>query len=540
MQFIQLKEIHYNYPDQYTAILSGISLVIAAGERIALIGKNGCGKTTLLRIILGELKPTKGQISYPRFQPKIAYLPQDFKSPDALCVRDFLLYTNPSRFELLDRISFLSQKLDLSAQEGMELSSLWHEYHSSDLANWENEINSMLMQMNLTDLESQPCNTLSGGESTRLQLAALLMEKPDILILDEPTNHLDEEQLKWLEQWMLGFEGAVLYVSHDRVFIDNTATKVAELSMGKMEIRAGNYQSYTRDKADLHAHQMIQYRERQRLLHALHEASQKRRSWAKSYQGETRAEGGGFVYESVYNAARTQMQQARNIENRIKMLEERFPVEKPLREKPHHLAFNSEPAAQNELISISGLGFYYGGKKIFHDFYFHLRGMEKLWLSGANGSGKTTLLNLLAGSLTPSQGTITFAPRIKIGYYRQDLSFLNQDFTVLEFLKISGKEEGFIRTMMGCIGLKATFAFESIANLSWGEKAKLQILSLLLGEYNVLLLDEPTNHLDIRSREMLEEALKSYNGAVVFVSHDRAFIRKLANRELQLPMQSTT
>jgi len=333
---------------------------------------------------------------------------------------------------------------------------------------------------------------------------------------------------------MLDYGGAVLFVSHDRVFIDHTATKIAELEAGQLELRAGNYQSFVRDRQQLKDHQMVQYRERQRLLRQLCEASRKRRAWASSFQKETRGEGGGHVFELITNPARTQMQQARNIENRIKMLTERYPVEKPHQDKLRHLAFEQVQVADRELINVAGMGFRYQESWIFRDFYLHLNGAEKLWLAGPNGSGKTTLLRLLQGSLDPCEGSISRANRLRIGCFEQDLSRFDPHALVLDFLKASGKEESQIRTLMGCIGLKTDLAFARTGSLSWGERAKLQLLRLLLAEYNVLLLDEPTNHLDIRSREMLEESLDNFTGAMVFVSHDRAFISRLATRKVEL------
>ncbi len=534
MQFIKLTSIHYTYPDHYQPILMGVSLVIAAGEKIALIGKNGCGKTTLLRIILGELAPTQGRISYPNSHPTISCLPQDVKVAEPLSVRDFLLRVRPREHDLITRINRLSAPEYLSPAAGLELAALWQEYHDTNTADWENEVNFTLCEPELMPLADRIISTLSGGEATHIQLAALMLEKPDILILDEPTNHLDSQQLLWFENWMLEYGGAILYVSHDRVFIDHTATKIAELEAGRVEVRAGNYHSFVRDKQQLSDHQLVQYRERQRLLRQLREAVQKRRAWASSFQKETRSEGGGHVFELVTNPARTQMQQARNIENRIKMLNDRYPVEKPHQEKLRHLAFDQVQVADKELISIMGMSFRYEGSWIFHDFYFHLSGADKLWLSGPNGSGKTTLLRLLEGSLTPCEGTISRAGRLRLGYYQQDLSLLDPQEVALDYLKASGKTESQVRTLMGCIGLKTDLASSRIGSLSWGEKAKLQLMQLLLGDYNVLLLDEPTNHLDIRSREMLEEALDGFGGALVFVSHDRAFISRLASRQVEL------
>jgi len=534
MQFIQLRNIHYCYPDQYLSTLAGIDLVIAEGEKIALIGTNGSGKTTLLRIILQDLEPTQGEILYPGDKPIIAFLPQDIRLGTEGCVRDFLLSLQADKYKIIRAIERLSATRDLSLQQATDLASLWYEYHAQNLADWEKEVNSILAGMDLLSMAERECESLSGGESTRLQLAALLLKKPDILILDEPTNHLDMQHIMWLENWLNSYSGAVLYVSHDKKFIDNTATKIADLRAGKLQIRMGNYSSFSRDKADLQQHQLIQYRERQKLIGNLQQAAQKRRSWAHSFQPETRSEGRGAVYESVYNAARTQMQQARNIERRIHMLKERYPVERPKFDLERKLEFAKVQQSSRVLINISAMGLAYDDLWIFRDFYFELSGSERLWLSGANGCGKTTLLKLITAELIPQEGQISYAPRLRIAYYRQDLKLLDQTQAVSDYLLNSGKDETHVHNLMGCIGLKNSLAREQMGSLSWGEQAKVQILGILLGDYNLLLLDEPTNHLDMRSRDMLAEALEQYHGAVIFVSHDRAFIQKISTRELCL------
>lgn len=534
MQFIQLKNIHFTYPDQYQAVLSGIDLVIADHEKIALIGKNGTGKTTLLRIILGELLPTAGQINYPTSQPHISYLPQDIKIQQAITVKDYLLSVHAQNYLLIKEIERLSAKAELSDSEGMRLSSLWHDYHNQYAEDWVQEVESMLSAMNLLHLQKQGCTKLSGGESTRLNLAALLLEKPDILILDEPTNHLDLQQIQWLEDWLNTYHKAVLYVSHDKRFIDNTATKIAELNQGKLEIRMGNYQSFERDKQHLQHHQLVQYHQRKRLIQNLREAAQKRRSWASSFQSETRWEGGGKVYESIFNEVRTQMQQARNIEKRISMLNERYPIDRPMFEKERNVVFEPVKTRKQVLINISQMSFGYDKRKLFHNFDFYLGGNERIWLSGPNGCGKTTLLKLIAGILSPAEGSISYASRLKIGYFQQDLSYLNTADIVIDSLRASYRDETYIRTLMGCIGLDNTIAQKSFRDLSWGEKAKVQIMDLLLKKHNVLLLDEPTNHLDMKRRELLGNALNEYSGALIFVSHDRAFIDQLCTREVKL------
>ncbi len=212
----------------------------------------------------------------------------------------------------------------------------------------------------------------------------------------------------------------------------------------------------------------------------------------------------------------------------------RFAVAKPVRERLHKIVFSDAPVSQKELFSCHALSFAYGTAPLLSDIYFYALAGEKIWLTGRNGSGKTTLLNLISGELQPLKGHIAYRERLRIGFYKQDLSRLPAEATVIDYLKLGEPDEVKIRNYMGCLGLAGDIAFARIGLLSWGEKAKLQVAELLLAEYNVLLLDEPTNHLDIRTREMLEEALGQYPGAVVFVSHDRAFIRNIATREYNL------
>ncbi|HNW25143.1 MAG TPA: ATP-binding cassette domain-containing protein, partial [Candidatus Cloacimonas sp.] len=305
MQAIQLKNIHFTYPDQYQEILSGITLDICDGQKIALIGKNGCGKSTLLKIIMRELQPNSGSISYPVSIPKIGYLPQDLMFTDKITVRDFLLQGDLDCYQLIKEINNLSAENNLSDEDGLRLAELWQNYDHSNVLFWEQTVDDIIREMDLNLLAHQSCNTLSAGETTRTQLASLLLQNPDILILDEPTNHLDLKELIWLENWLNAYPKAILYVSHDRVFIDHTASKIIALEKGKVLIRTGNYQSFTKDKQELQEHQLKQFTQRRKLIGKLQEAAQKRHNWANSFQKETRSEGGGFKYESIFNAART-------------------------------------------------------------------------------------------------------------------------------------------------------------------------------------------------------------------------------------------
>ena len=435
MQAIQLKNIRFTYPDQYQEILSGITLDICDGQKIALIGKNGCGKSTLLKIIMRELQPNSGSISYPVSIPKIGYLPQDLMFTDKITVRDFLLQGDLDCYQLIKEINNLSAENNLSDEDGLRLAELWQNYDHSNVLFWEQTVDDIIREMDLNLLAHQSCNTLSAGETTRTQLASLLLQNPDILILDEPTNHLDLKELIWLENWLNAYPKAILYVSHDRVFIDHTASKIIALEKGKVLIRTGNYQSFTKDKQELQEHQLKQFTQRRKLIGKLQEAAQKRHNWANSFQKETRSEGGGFKYESIFNAARTMNQQAKHIEERIFMLQNRFPIEKPVIDKTRKIMFSPATGQQKELLSLKDIDFYYGEKQVLHNLYFYIWGGEKIWLAGANGKGKTTLLKIITGELKPANGTVSYANFLRFGVYNQNLNILPGNLTILEYLK---------------------------------------------------------------------------------------------------------
>jgi len=227
-------------------------------------------------------------------------------------------------------------------------------------------------------------------------------------------------------------------------------------------------------------------------------------------------------------------QQAKHIEERIIMLQNRFPIEKPIRDKTRKIMFSPVQGQPKELLSLKDIDFSYGEKQVLYNLYFYLWGGEKIWLAGANGIGKTTLLKIITGDLKPTKGTVSYTNFLKVGVYNQNLNTLPGNLTILEFLKQFSDSEMEIRNFMGCLGLTGDIAYQKMEVLSWGEKAKVQLTSLLCGKYNLLLLDEPTNHLDIKTREMLEQALNQYQGAVIFVSHDRAFIQNLATRKFEL------
>ena len=534
MQYIQLSNISYTYEGQYQPVFSSISFDIAGGERIALIGDNGEGKSTILKIIMGDLIDFQGEIQYPKKKPVIGYLPQDMSLISDLSVRNELLATHQVFFDLIKLINSYSLEDQLTAAEGVKLANLWDDYHRMQINTYESKIDQILAGLDLSGYADTNCQQISEGEKTRLQLGKLLIKDPDILILDEPTNHLDLENMLWLEDWICRFPGAILYVSHDRTFINTTATKVIELKRGSATIRIGNYDTFVTDNENAKTHQLVQYQEREKLFARLKTAARKRRDWASSFQPDTRAEGGGKVFESIFNPVRTMHQQAVNIEKRIEMLQKRYNVEKPWIDKKRSVKFSHAPTASLMMITCQNLSKKYGDRVVFKNLFLHAEKGEKIWLSGRNGSGKTTLMRIIAGLDKNFQGDLVRGERVKSGWFDQNLNNLPLDLTPLDYTKTPDREEGDIRSFFGCLGLSGDIVKRQISTLSWGERTKTQLVKLLTADYNLLLLDEPTNHLDINTRKMLEEALIDYSGTVIFVSHDRAFISNLATREFSL------
>lgn len=534
MQFVRLSKISYRYEGQYNRLFSDVSFDIAYGEVIALIGNNGEGKSTLLKIIMGELSGYSGQLFYPKKIPVIGYLPQDTCLLKGFATREELLSTEKENYRLIKEIEKYSEKDNLTASEGLNLAELWEDYNRRKVDDYMKRVDSIMNEMGLEKYSQESSLNLSEGEKTRLQLGKLLIFEPDILILDEPTNHLDIENMEWLESWLTSFKGALLYVSHDRVFIDRTATKIVELKRGKAVVRSGNYETYTKNREDEYKHSVTQYQERQKLLQKLHQAAQSRRRWASSFQPDTQAEGGGKKFESIFNEVRTMHRQAKHIEQRIEMLEKRHAVEKPWKEKKRDIAFSKSGSSSKLLVTCSRLTKRYNSSIVFRELYFFAERGDKIWLSGKNGSGKTTLMRIIAGKDGDYEGEVVTGERVKCGWFDQTLGNLPPEITPLQYTNPEKKDESEIRSYFGCLGLSGEIVNRQIATMSWGEKTKTELVRLLTGEYNLLLLDEPTNHLDITTRKMLEEALINYEGTVVFVSHDRAFISHLATREFSM------
>ena len=536
MSFIQIKNLSFHYETQSEDIFSDVNFTIADGEKIALIGPNGSGKTTLLKLILKELTPNFGEVIYPKSNPKIGYLRQDFSRNSNQTILEDIYSLSPNYDELK------KQRQNLEETMGKTISEQILEKYGeicdviSDIEKFHTEAQKVLTKFGFgKERFFQIYNTLSGGEKTRLELAKLLLSKPDLLILDEPTNHLDLEILEWLENFLLSYQKAVFFVTHDRYFIDKVADKIIDLRKSNATIYHTNYSEYLKLRTEKEQFELKKYQERQKKIKQLKEVAQRRRQWAQTFQKETRPEGGGWKFEMITNPAKKMMKKAKAVEKRIEQLQDDESIKKPWQEKRRKVRFSSEYVSSSKYVFVANnLSHSFDELQVFKEFSLTIPQGDRLAVLGKNGSGKTTLLKIIAGVLQPNLGEIYHGSRIKCGYYAQEHEILNFQNAIIEELLAVNTDESAVRTILGCLKIEREQVYQEISTLSVGERSKVALAKILACNCNLLVLDEPTNHLDIDTRESLENALSQFDGTLVFVSHDRYFINKLATRIINL------
>lgn len=463
-------------------VLSDVTFHLAAGERVGLIGANGSGKSTLMKIITGHLVADDGSVS--RLTPGlvIGFVPQS------------------NQFDL---------ELPLAAQlDGIP---------ASDLA-----------RLRLgPDLLSRPAGTLSGGQLMRAALIRALAQRTDALLLDEPTNHLDSDGLDWLQAALTAYRGAVLVVSHDRYFLDQTVSRVIELAGGRAQEYAGNYSAYARQKQAERERAEDEYRVYRRDKAHLVAAVARQREWANRVHTQKLPRELKATKAFNESKAKAHMQVAKSMERRL----ERMRVDKPRAVPVIDFAIRGGAAAGANLALATDLGFTYDGKHwLFRHAGFYLQRGERVAVVGPNGSGKTTLLRLLMGELQPSEGTL-YRPSLRTACLSQHVDDLNPDNTVLaEAAGNVALDQPVVRTLLGCLLFSGDAVLKRVAVLSGGERLRLAVAKILLSEPDLLILDEPTNNADLPSREQIEEALNAFTGTLVVVSHDRYLLSRLATR----------
>lgn len=484
MLTIQIRDIAKSYGEK--VLFDKFSLDIYTEDKIGIIGANGAGKTTLLEIIIGLIEPDRG---YVETFGKVGYLPQDLEIRSDILVKDYFNFS-----------SYESDTLRYIKQFGLR-----------------------------EDILLSKCRILSGGEKTKLKLIELLLAKPTILILDEPTNHLDMKGIKLLEERLKEFYGTLIVVSHDRFFLDKTVNKILELNRGKISVYPGNYTDYSEKKQKELERAWEEYEEYVEEKRRLEETARRLKERSKSV-GKIKEKNDTFWRYSKDFYGRKASKVAKTskaIERRIEKLEAK---EKPFEQQRIKMGFGSDDEGADVLIYCEEIEKSFGSNLLFRESSISIKRGEKIALLGDNGSGKTTLLRILLGKEPVDRGKVWISKLAKIGYLDQELKLLNPKHTVLEEVKAyTDYDMTTIRTLLGCLLFIEDDVLKHIEDLSMGEKVRVTLAKLMLQDFNLLIMDEPTNFLDIRSREVIEEALRWYKGSLLFVSHDRYFISKVAN-----------
>lgn len=492
-------------------ILDGLSFTVNAGERVGILGHNGCGKTTLLRILAGELSYDEGEIMVAPSKrlgliSQIPVYPEGWTTERVLKQAHRRLYAISERMDELtalmadDASPALLSEYDRLLEDFRRLGGYDMDADRSRVANGLDISSAML---------AQPFDSLSGGEKTRVNLARLILEDTDILLLDEPTNHLDLRATEWLEDYLLHFKGTVLAISHDRWFLDKTVQRSIEISDGKAEFYAGGYSFYAEERQRRFEEKLRKYEKDQAKVEQLTRAAEQLHLWA--FMGNDKLHKRAF-----------------SMERRIERLNQ---TEKPTEQKKLHVKFKQRDFSGDEALVIDGLQKGYGGRVLFSDLQLTVTGGERIALIGDNGAGKSTLIKLIMNEEPPDCGYLYKGPAIRAAYLPQIVRFSDETRSALDTMLYDARcQPQEARDRLAAFGFRGEDVMTPVGALSGGEKSRLKLCMLMGSDINFLILDEPTNHLDIASREWMEDALSDYEQTLLFVSHDRYFIEKFATR----------
>ncbi|NGP46550.1 ABC-F family ATP-binding cassette domain-containing protein [Bacillaceae bacterium SIJ1] len=511
-----------------TTILSNIKMEIKSQDRIAVVGRNGAGKSTLLKIIAGELSYDSGAIIQPN-SVQIGYLPQQATVSSENTIWDEMLEEFQDLLGMERRIRALEKQMGsaevlenetLYTKVMKEYDALRASFEQQNGYQLEADIRGILngLQFQQFDYYTTKVSALSGGQKTRLALGKLLLKKPDLLILDEPTNHLDIDTLTWLEGYLQNYPGALLLVSHDRYFLDKIVTEVYEIARHRSTKYIGNYSAYQQAKYDQFERDVKEFEKQQKEKQRMED----------------------FVQRNLARASTTKRAQSRR-----KQLEKTDWMERPAGDdKSVSFSFETTKLSGHDVLIADKITLQYENqmKPLFQNASFSIHRGDRVALVGPNGVGKTSLFKLLCGKLAPKEGSYRWGSSVKIGYYDQEQSHLNSNKTVLQELwdRYPAYQEKDIRTILGNFLFSGDDCLKIVNDLSGGEKARLALSILMLQKANVLLLDEPTNHLDLDAKEVLESALIDFPGTILFISHDRYFMNRLADRVFDLKPTGVT
>ncbi len=498
------------------------SFQLNPGEKVGLVGPNGAGKTTLFRMIVGEESPDEGDVSIPK-KLTIGYFRQDVEEMSGRSVLDEAIAGSGRVGDLHHELEALQHAMGDPDRAGemdrilARFGEVQEDYEHLGGYALESQAREVLHGLGFDDERIDgDVGELSGGWKMRVAMARVLLGRPDVLLMDEPTNHLDIESIVWLEDFLTSLPGALLMTSHDREFMNRIVTKVAEIDGGEITVYSGNYDFYERERAIRETNREAAYARQQAML-------------AKEQR---------FIERFAAHAAK-----AAQVQSRVKALEKIEKIELPKRRRVVKFDFRQPPRSGDQVVTIEHVEKAYGRRVIYEDLNLNIRRGERWCVMGKNGAGKSTLLKMVSGAVTPDAGVVQLGASLKMGYFAQQaLDLLDPDLTIEEQLQRDFPNEsiGVLRSLAGAFQFSGDDVDKKIRALSGGEKTRLVMARMLLDPPNFLVLDEPTNHLDLATKQMLVDALGDYEGTMLFVSHDRTFLRGLSNRVLELGGESGT
>ena len=510
---IQLNNVTKNFV--VNEIFSNVKMEINDKDRVAIVGRNGAGKSTLLKIISGELSFDSGERTVSK-NTTIGYLSQEFIVREDLSIYEEMITCFDEIISLEANLEKLSYELTpeniendpalLDRFDRLQNEVLTHkDYH------YKSKIESVLYGLDFTkDVFDKKISTFSGGEKTRLSMAKLLLSEPDLLILDEPTNHLDMENVAWLENYLSSYNGAIVIVSHDRYFLDKVVNVVYNLEFGKLKKYVGNYSKFLKQYEEDYEKQLKEFTSQQKDIKRLEE----------------------FVQKNIARASTSKMAKSRQ-----KVLDKMELIDNPKKDdKAANIEFKIKEQSGRDVLMIENLKVGYDGKQVGNAYNFSVYKGDRIAIVGRNGIGKSTLIKTIAKKQNALGGSVHYGSKVSLGYYDQKQAEFESSKTILNELwdEYPLMKEAEVRTVLGRFLFRGDSVLKIVRDLSGGEKARLQLAKLMLEKNNLLVLDEPTNHLDITSKQVLEDALENYEGTIVFVSHDRYFINKIANKVLDI------
>ena len=490
-------------------LLEGLNFEIQEGERVAILGRNGCGKTTLLKILTGEMDYDDGEV-FVNPNKRLGLISQIPHFPDGFTVEDVLRSAFREILAAQKKMQRLEQQMTEAVTDDLlrEYDALVNRFQAGGGYDMDVEVDKVCNGLGITaDQRAQEFDSLSGGEKTRVNLARLLLEKTDILLLDEPTNHLDLRSVEWLEGYINAFKGTVLAISHDRFFLDRIAQRVIEIVDGHAEFYSGNYSFYIEEKQARFNLQLKQYEQEQAKLKQLGYTVERMKGW-------------GINNRTLYR-------RAMSIQHRMERIKK---TEKPKTEKTMKATFGEKDFSGDVVFQMKNVEKSFGDRTLFSDVELKVEGGERIAILGDNGTGKSTFIKCLLGE-EDCKGKIQFGPTVKWGYLPQIIKFSHPERTLYDtMLYEKNCTPQVARDRLGAFLFQGEDVFKTVGNLSGGEQSRLRLCMLMDEKINLLILDEPTNHLDIASREWVEAAIEEFEGVLLFVSHDRYFIEKFAER----------